>query len=573
MVSNLHKKISYSIFGLLLSAFAVNLCWAKAEAMPQIIKTGDKHYLLVDGSPFLVLGAQTNNSSNYPAALKDVWPSIEKMHANTLSIPVAWEQVEPVEGTFDFSFVDTLVKEARAHNVKLVLLWFATWKNNAPHYAPAWVKLDNARFPRVIKQDGDTLNSLSPLGQNTLAADKKAFVALISHLKKVDKDHRVIMVQVENEVGTYGAARDYSSAAEKLFTQSVPSDLVKVLKLKSGTWSEVFGKDADEFFHAYHIAKYCNEIAAAGKQVMNLPMYVNVALRNPFNPGVAGQYSSGGATDNVIDIWKAAAPAIDFIAPDIYFRDYKTVTKVLDLYTLPNNPLFVAEIGNDKPYARYFYETLGRGGIGFVPFGMDDTDYTNYPLGAKEYNAETIEAFAQHYRLLSGWSSEWAKLSAQGKVWGVAEPLDTNANSQKIWNAEATPEEIAEQAVKEKKDKAAALTQHLDLGLWDAEVTYGRYMFWIDPPVGNTSAEGGALIAQLSDNEYLVTAFKARVEFKASAELKNKKYMIERVEEGHYENGTWVMERVWNGDQTDWGLNFTNRPHLLKVKMAAYTTN
>ena len=545
-----------------------------ADALPQVVTNNNRHALMVDGAPYLMLGAQTNNSSNYPAALKDVWPSVEKMHANTLSIPVAWEQVEPVEGQFDFSFVDVLLKQARERDVKVVLLWFATWKNNAPHYAPSWVKLNNNRFPRVVKQDGDTLNSMSPLGKNTLEADKKAFVELMKHLKKTDKDHTVIMVQVQNEVGTYGAVRDYSAAAQQQFNAQVPADLIEKLKLKSGTWPQVFGKDADEFFHAYYIAKYCNDIAAAGKAVKNLPMYVNVALRNPFNPGLPGQYSSGGGTDNVLHIWKAAAPAIDLIAPDIYFRDHKTVSKVLDLYARPDNALFVAEIGNDQPFARYFYSTLGKGGIGFSPFGMDDTGYTNYPLGAKEYNAEIIEHFAQHYRAIAPGMRPWAKLLFEKNSWGFAEPLDTTADTQKIWNAEATPAEKEQH----NKDRAAALTQLVDAGLWDIEVTYGRPMFWIAPPEGNVPAAGGALVVQLSDNEYLVTAHKARVEFKPSAELAGKKYMIERVEEGHFstipdEKGEWKMDRVWNGDQTDWGLNFSDRAVTLKVKMAAYTTN
>jgi beta-galactosidase GanA len=545
-----------------------------AAELPQLVNNNGKHALMVDGAPYIMLGAQANNSSNYPAALKEVWPSVEKMHANTLSIPVAWEQIEPLEGTFDFSYVDVLLKQARERDVKVVLLWFATWKNNAPHYAPAWVKLDNKRFPRVVKQDGDTLNSLSPLGKNTLEADKKAFVELMKYLAKRDKDHTVIMVQVENEVGTYGAARDYSAMAQQQFTAPVPADLINKLKLKSGTWAQVFGKDADEFFHAYYIAKYCDEIAQAGKAVKNLPMYVNVALRNPFNPGVPGQYSSGGGTDNVLHIWKAAAPAVDLIAPDIYFRDYKAVSKVLELYARPDNALFVAEIGNDQPFARYFYSTLGLGGIGFSPFGMDDTGYTNYPLGAKDYNDETIEQFAQHYRAIAPNMRAWAKLLFENTSWGFAEPLDTTGDTQKIWNAEATPAQKEQQV----KDKAAALTQTVDGGLWDIEVTYGRPMFWIAPPEGNSPAAGGALVVKLSDNEFLITAHKARVDFKPSSEIAGKKFMIERVEEGHFSRdkntaGQWIMDRVWNGDQTDWGMNFSDRAVTLKVKMAAYETN
>lgn len=531
--------------------------------MPHLVTQDGKHALMVDGEPFLILGAQANNSSNYPAALDDVWPVVERIHANTLEINVAWEQIEPEEGRFDFSFVDALVKQARQREIRLILLWFATWKNNAPHYAPAWVKLDGTRFPRVQKKDGSTLNSLSPLHRSTLEADKKAFVALIKHLKKIDRDHTVIMVQVQNEVGTYGAARDYSEHAEKVFQSEVPQRLKETLNLPEGNWPNVFGDDADEFFHAYHIAKYCDEIAKAGKDIYPIPMNVNVALRNPFNPGKPGAYSSGGPTDNVIHIWKAAAPNIDMISPDIYFRDYRTVAKVLGLYARPDNPLFVAEIGNDQPYARFFFATLGHQGIGFAPFGMDYTGYTNYPLGAPDYSDETFDKFGEVYRLVAPWARVWAKLSFENETWGVAEPADTFGKTEKIWNAEASAAEPDENEHK--------YTQELDLGLWQAEVSYGRPMFWIDPPKGNFPASGGALIAKLSDNEFLVTGLRARVTFGPSDELSGKRYMIVRAEEGFFDSkGKWVFERVWNGDQTDWGLNFDDKPHLLKVRMATY---
>lgn len=544
----------------------LNAASAYALSTPEFVTKNGRHALMVDGEPFLMLAIQANNSSNYPDALKNVWPSYEKMHANTLEIPVAWEQIEPTEGNFDFSYVDVLLKEAREHKARLVLLWFGTWKNNAPHYTPSWVKLNNQRFPRVVTKSGDTLNSLSPLGKETLAADKKAFLRLMSHLKKYDEQHTVIMVQVQNEAGTWGADRDYSAMANKTFNAPVPSDLLKKLGLKSGTWSEVFGKDADEFFHAYHIATFCDELAAAGKAIKPLPMYTNVALRDPFNPV---SWEKGGATDNVIHIWKAAAPSLDAVAPDIYNPDHKTVLKWLEQYSRPDNPLFVPEIGNSQPYARYFFDTLGKGAVGFSPFGMDDTDYVNYPLGADKYDDETIEQFAQHYRVIAPMAREWAKLSFESKVWGASEPLDNEAIKKMAAKPDATKEEKAEAS----KKIAAALTQNLDLGKWDAEVSYGRPMFFISPPTGNDIASGGALIAQLSENEYLVTGFKARVEFKPSAEIAGSKYMIERVEEGHFQNGKWVMERVWNGDQTDWGLNFAKRPHLLKIKMATYKVN
>ncbi|MGL6161186.1 DUF5597 domain-containing protein [Microbulbifer sp.] len=535
------------------------------QPIPQLVENNGRYALMVDDAPYLILGAQTNNSANYAAALPDVWPVVEKMKANTLVIPVAWEQVEPEEGEFDFSFVDTLVNQAREREVRLVLLWFATWKNNAPHYAPEWVKLNNERFPRVITEDGKVLNSLSPHFRETLEADKKAFVALMQHLKEIDRQRTVIMVQVENEVGTYGSARDYSPTAEAEFQKQVPEKLLADVNREAGGWRSVFGRDADEFFHAWHIARYVDEITEAGKAAYPLPMYVNVALRNPFKPGKPGSYSSGGATDNVLHIWKSAAPNIDMISPDIYFRDHKTVARVMDLYSRADNPLYIAEIGNDQPYARYFFTALGHGSLGFAPFGMDYTDYTNFPLGAEKMDDETISHFAELYGLFGPMAREWAKISFEHETWGVSEPVDTYKDK-KLWNAQTTEGEDGD------KD-GEAYTQRLDLGDWTAEVTYGRPMFWIDPPKGNTPSSGGAVIAELDENEYLVTAFRARVSFSPSRKLDGEQFTMARVEEGHFENGKWVFERVWNGDQTDWGLNFTSKPHVLKVKLATYKTN
>src|SRR5690606_2242328 len=368
----------------------------------------------------------------------------------------------------------------------------------------------------------------------------------------------VIMVQVQNEVGTYGSPRDYSEAAEALFREDVPTELLRDLGKRAGNWRSVFGEDADEYFHAWHIARYCDELAEAGKGEYPLPMYVNVALRHPVNPGKAGDYASGGPTDNVIPVWKSAAPHIDMISPDIYFRDHRTVTRVMDLYRRADNPLYISEIGNDQPYARYFFSMLGRQGIGFAPFGTDYSDYSNYPLGAERMDEDTLVHFARAYGLFAPMAREWAKLSFDNRVWGVSEPIDTDT-VQDIWHPPSTEE-------------PAEPVQSLDLGDWVAEVSYGRPMFGPQPPTGNNPSAGGVVIAELGVNEYLVTGFQARVSFSPSMELEGRKMIFARVEEGHFEQGRWVFERVWNGDQTDWGLNFSGNPHVLKVRLATYAT-
>ena len=515
---------------------------AASSPIPSIVSKDGHHALLVDGAPFLILGAQVNNSSNWPQALEDVWPAIDVLKPNTVMVPIAWEQVETTEGTFDFSFVDTLLAQAREKNVRLVLLWFATWKNNGPNYAPAWVKLDNTRFPRVITADGRTLNSLSPLGQATLEADRKAFVQLMRHLKAADPQRTVIMVQPENEPGTYGSARDFSPLAQEAFDGAVPQDLLDKLGRQPGSWSEVFGADADEFFHAWHVAHFIDQVAEAGKAEYPLPMYVNAALRGPFNPGQPGQYASGGPTDNVLDVYKAAAPHIDLLAPDIYMPEYRLYTTVLDRYSRPDNPLFVAETGNRGEYARYFFAALGKQAIGWSPFGVDYSKYSNWPLGAKAMTAETLEPFALNYRLVAPAARLIAKASFEGRVHGTAEesgqPLQT-----------------------------LRIDDH-----WNAVVTYGVPQFWfVGEPPGNPEPIGSALVVQLAAEEFLVTGQHARVTIVASDPAKAARQIYEYVDEGSYDaDGQWVFRRRWNGDQTDYGLNFSSATQLLRVKLAGF---
>jgi beta-galactosidase GanA len=530
-----------SILGLLATPA---LARAANSPLPQVVHKDGRYALLVDGAPYLILGAQVNNSSAWPTVMSQVWPAIKFVHANTIEMPVYWEQFEPKPGEFDYSVVDVLINQCRKNDVRLVVLWFATWKNGSPHYMPMWMKQDSAKYPRMIGTDGKRVDSASPFAPETLAADKRAFAALMRHLKKVDPQHTVIMVQVENEAGTWGAIRDYSQAAQQVFDAGVPADVLVAMNKnpKAGaTWKEAFGKDADEFFHAWAVARYIGEVATAGKAEYGLPLYVNVALRDPISPGAASNYESGGATDNVLPIWKAVASAIDVIGPDIYMNDYAKVEKVLELYRRPDNALFVPEISNAPEYARFFFSTLGHQGIGFSPFGVDYTGADNFPLGAKNVNEETLKPFAINYRLVAPMMRELAQLSFDGKVKGTAE-------------------------------KKGTPTQALDFGDWRADVIYGVGRFgFATNAAGNPEPIGGALVAQLADDQFLVTGFRCRVEFQvngAAAASTKRDYLL--VEEGSYDKGTFKVRRIWNGDQTDWGLNFGTDAQVVRVTLGSY---
>jgi beta-galactosidase GanA len=129
----------------------------KERPIPRIVEKDGRYALFVDDAPYLMLGAQVHNSSSWPAELPKVWPAMEYLHVNTVEVPVYWEQFEPRPGVYDTALIDTLLAEARQHQVHLVILWFGTWKNGSQHYMREWMKLDTVKYPRVIGKNGDAV--------------------------------------------------------------------------------------------------------------------------------------------------------------------------------------------------------------------------------------------------------------------------------------------------------------------------------------------------------------------------------------------------------------------------------
>ncbi|MGB7768202.1 MAG: DUF5597 domain-containing protein [Verrucomicrobiia bacterium] len=515
--------------------------------LPHLAKQGTATQLVVDGKPFLALAAELNNSSASSLEyMKPLWPQLVAAHLNTVLATVSWELIEPQEGRFDFHLVDGLLKEARANDLHLVLLWFGSWKNGRSTYQPLWVKTNQDRFPLACDSDGKSLPILTTFSDANRDADARAFAALMRHLREVDgKKHTVLMIQVENEVGILGDSRDRCPAANKAYAGPVPKDLMDYLvqhkdtlapELReawatngfktSGTWEEVFGpgkpasvqlygtdltdekKDiywqqlnwaSDEFFMAWRYSMYVNQVAAAGKAEYDIPMYVNTWLQQQGCPR-PGEYPSGGPTPQVHDLWRFGAPAIDILSPDLYIDQF---AETCARYTRNGNPLFIPESEAGVRGAANAIYAFGAGNaIGFSPFGADRF-------------AGSDRELARAYHFLSSVSP--LILANQGKGAMTAVLLDaTNA------------------------------TQTFRLGNYKIEAK-----FWVPPAwmhATNALPERIAgLFISTGPDDYIVMGRNLAVNFSSTNETES--VGIGTDEEGVYENGRWVPGRRLNGDE------------------------
>jgi hypothetical protein len=529
--------LSLVVLGLLAMAALPS---AYGAEVPRLVQKDGRYALMVDGRPYLILGGQIHNSSAWPSEMPQVWESMAALHANTVEAPVYWEQFEPKEGHFDFINVDQIVEGARSHNLRVVLLWFGTWKNGNMHYVPAWVKTDPKRFPRVVRPDGEPIDVLSPLSRNTLQADKAAFVALVRHLKQIDAEqHTVLLLQVENESGNIGSIRDNSAEANREFAGAVPAELLAATHKQPGTWSQVFGADADEFFQFYHQAKFINEIAAAGKAEFPIPYYINAWLDYPAAelpqrqlemPGVA--YPSGGAVQKLVGLWRALAPSIDMIGPDIYSDDSSFYRETIRAYHRPDNPLLIPETGRSDSFGKFFFYALGDGAIGFSPFGVDQS-------GWNILGDEPWKTHANNFALIAPMIREIAQLEFDGKL-------------------KTTVEEPGQTA------------QELDFGAWQATIAFGFPQPDGRKAPGTKDSHGAVLVAQLGPDEFLVTGVDASVSFHLPGKLPWMRSQIITAEQGVYENSVWKPQKLWNGDETDRGLCFYDKPAVVRVRLGRF---
>ncbi|WP_298456160.1 DUF5597 domain-containing protein [uncultured Cellulomonas sp.] len=520
--------------------------------LPRLERVGTATRLVVDGEPFVIRGGELGNSSAERSHLAGHWPRLAELGLNTVVAPASWDVVEPAEGRFDWTSVDELVEDARAHGMRLVLLWFGSWKNSMSSYVPGWVKTDVARFPRARDSRGRALEILTPFSAANRDADGRAFAALLAHLREVDEHHVVVLVQVENEIGMIPEARDRTPEADAAFAGPVPTELLAYLAdhrdtlapelaarwtaaggRSQGTWTDVFGAGpaTDELFMAWAFARYVGAVTAAGKAELDLPMYTNAALVRPGTQ--PGQYPSAGPLPHLIDVWRAGAPALDFIAPDIYFPNF---AEWADRYVRGGNPLFVPEALRSVDAAANALYAYGRhAAIGFSPFGIETI----------EDHAATM--LAASYDVVRQLTPLLAEHAGQGTTTGLLPPAEDQRVPHRVPLVDvvlaATYERIA----------APSLADGVinEVG---------------DRATDTTRLPAGAIVIRTGPDELVVGGIGVTLTFDP-VEAGTETVGILSCEEGRYDDdGGWQHRRWLNGDQTHQGRHVRLEPGRFTIQ-------
>jgi hypothetical protein len=491
---------------------------SRAE-LPHLDRSGGRAVLKVDGKLFVVLGAEVQNSSaSSTDFMKPIWKRLAGLHCNTVLAPVYWELLEPHEGRYDFSLVKGLLEGARRHGLRLILLWFGTWKNGDSCYAPAWVKRDLNRFPRAHFAPGKNGRNVSPFSAACGEADARAFAKLMRFLRDHDRRRTVIMMQVENEVGHLKSPRDRSTPAEGAFAGPVPPALMKPLVANrdrlipefraawekagaapGGSWAAVFGEAAPEVFMAWHIARYVERVVSAGKAVYPLPMFVNAWLDYD-SPG-PGHHPSGGPVFRLHDVWRAAAPSVDAFAPDIYVPDFKRACRD---YGQAGNPLLIPETNGPRAEANVFWAVAEHNAICFSPFGIDGP----HPWGP--VHPWEVPHLPASYRLLGEMLPFLSDYLGTPRIRGILQTSDEK--------------------------------ESFDLGDYRIQITYLAKL-------ADANRPGFGLIVATAPDTYVIAGRGISISFLPRTNDRPNVDFIS-LDEGSFRNGKWAAGRRLNGDDT-----------------------
>lgn len=534
--------------------------------IPHLSKQGNKTVLMVDDKPFVALAGEVHNSdSSSIEYMEGIWQIADQLHMNTLLLPVTWEMIEPEEGIFDFENPKALIDQARSYGKKIIFLWFGSWKNGECMYTPEWVKKDLKRFKRaqIVKgkdkadrklsstmEYGVPYTTISYLCDEAKKADAKAFSELMGFIKEYDeKENTIIMVQVENETGLLGAARDRSDEADALFESEVPSDFVSYMRShtetmvpeireavekgkEKGSWKEVFGDAAEELFSAYHTASFVEYVAKAGKDVYPLPMSANCWLDKGDAPGF---YPTGGPVSKVHEVWNYCAPTIELLTPDIYVNNFN---EICEEYTRRGSALMIPECATHSYCAPRLVYTIGHyHALCYSPFGFDDI--------GKPFSA------------------------MQGYLFGM-DVSDPNLKTPQNFEEYAQTSKLLNMLMPKITEKLGSN----DLQASNGETSDYSMMYFSDLMILSAfksqiqpRSDGYCLVVKDGEDVYILgNACTIRLN---SIDQEKRNLDILLLEEGVFdENGKWIRGRRLNGDEA--AMMSFNKPDIWKLRYFTY---
>jgi hypothetical protein len=524
---------------------------AHAASLPRLVASGSQVQLRVEGKPFVILGGELGNSS--ASDLKDLaghWATLKSMELNTVIAPVYWELSEPVEGKFDWTVAEGLIRQAREQDMKVVLLWFGAWKNSMSSYVPAWIKTDPKRFPRVRDSSGKAQEIIGPWVDELARVDGRAFESLMSMVDRVDPEGKtVIAVQVENEIGMLPEARDHSPEADRLWHGQVPDALLRKLaegtwpdgescvrlwrengRQSHGTWPQVFGETlaAQELFTAWHFAEFVEKLVQKGKAKHDVPMYVNAALIRPgYQPG---QYPSGGPLPHLFNLWRTGAPSLDVLAPDIYFPAFAEWTA---RYARPGHPLFIPEaLRSPDAAVNALYAFGEHRAIGFSPFGIESVRDPARSLIRDSYRC--IRSLAP-----------WLTGEREGRSIGLLPEVEQRQPKQR---------QMGDLTVRVTFERAR-LPNLAD----GATVPIG-----LDAQGAAPSEPAGGLLLQIGPDEFIAAGMGMTLTFAPNSG--DDIIGILDDQEGQFVDGRWSGGRWLNGDQTHQGRHIRLEPGRISMQ-------
>jgi Domain of unknown function (DUF5597)/Beta-galactosidase len=557
--------------GAVVCAVAISAAYAQTRpadpALPHFEKRGVATQLIVDGKPFLVLGAEPPTSA--PSNIEYLRYSLSALaatHQNAAEVAIGWNWIEPEKGKYDFRIMDAAIEDARKIDQRTVLVWFGSWKNGDSDFAPAWVKADQDRFPRAQGRDGKTIPSLSAFSENNSEADARAFAALMRHIREVDKSHRVIMVQVENEIGINHDSRDWSGLANRVYAAPVPAELMDYLakhkadlhedlrkvweaagSKTSGTWEEVFGKgpEGDETFMAWNYARYINRVTEAGKKEYPVPMFVNVWGTTGW-----GKSPRGEAIDHLHDVWRAGAPQVDMFCPDAYMGRQGAADRIVDLtkrYVRNGNLFFTVEAADGEIGAAHAFYAIGQQrAIGYSGMGND---------GLLDWFTRTgINSPAWHSP--AGLDSP-ARLIGFGGPTSPAPlpPIPPEYEAKALSQAFLTMQQIAPQIL-EHQSKGTIAGVALDKQRPEEKVKLGNYILNVELPRGRGAQApfpdsiGYGLFMATGPDEYLIAGNNLMITFTPATPGPPLAGIAEQAPGRFDKNGQWVTLQLLGGDDS-----------------------